>query len=106
MIPEEVKPYPEDILMKKIVSTVVKWAEDSEIENIELIRQMFHLLLRCYNAVGKLMDALGKAYVISNKSKSDVEQILQNLNKVRALLPGMKYFYNNFHSNIFKGILK
>lgn len=90
MAPEEEKPPPEVVLMKKIVSTVVKWAEEAEIENRELIRQMFHLLLRCYNAVGKLMEALGKAYVISNKSKSDVEQILQHLNKVRALLPGIE----------------
>ena len=88
-VPEEEKPPPEDILTKKIVSTVVKWAEESEIENRELIRQMFHLLLRCYNGVGILMDALQKAYVISDKSTADVEQFVLHLNRVRALLPGI-----------------
>lgn len=90
LVPEEEKPPPEDILTKKIVSTVIKWAEESEIENRELIRQMFHLLLRCYNGVAKLMDALQKAYVISDKSTADVEQFVLHLNKVRALLPGMQ----------------
>ena len=78
---------PEDIFMRKIISTVGSWAVEKEILNPELIRQMFDLLLRCYDSVGKLMDALNNTYVISNLSKTDVEDLLQHLNTVRALLP-------------------
>lgn len=78
---------PEDTLLKKIVTTIIFWAEEAEIENRELIRQMFHLLLRCYDAVGKQMEALSNTYVISNKSEADVEDLLSHLNRVRALLP-------------------
>ena len=86
-IEEAKKVAPEDALMIKMVSTVLVWAEESEIENRELIRQMFYLLLRCYNAVGHLMEALNNTYVISDKSTPDVEELLLHLNTVRALLP-------------------
>src|SRR5699024_2184974 len=35
---------PEDTFLTKIVSTVISWAQEFEIEKRELIRQMFHLL--------------------------------------------------------------
>lgn len=72
--------------IKDIVKTVVKWAEESTIENKQLVRQMFHLLLRCYNGVGELIEALNNSYVIGEKSKQDVVDLLQVLSKVRALL--------------------
>lgn len=72
--------------IKDIVKTVVKWAEESTIENKQLVRQMFHLLLRCYNGVGELIEALNNSYVIGEKSKQDVIDLLQVLSKVRALL--------------------
>ena len=78
---------PEDILVRKIVTTIIHWAEDTELENNELIRQMFYLLLRCYNGVGTLMEALSNTYVMSDQSKADVEDLLRHLNVVRALLP-------------------
>ena len=77
----------EDIFMKKIVKTVMKWAQEGEIENSDLIREMFSLLLRLYNGVGVLMDSLRNTYVISSKSKADVVELLLHLGKVRALLP-------------------
>lgn len=72
--------------IKDIVKTVVKWAEESTIESKQLIRQMFHLLLRCYNGVGELIEALNNSYVVGEKSKNDVIDLLQVLSKVRALL--------------------
>lgn len=72
--------------IKDIVKTIVKWAEESTIENKQLVRQMFHLLLRCYNGVGELIEALNNSYVIGEKSKQDVIDLLQVLSKVRALL--------------------
>lgn len=87
IIVEKAKELPEDVLVKKIVNTIISWAEESELEKCELIRQMFYLLLRCYNGVGTIMEALSNTYVMSDKSKNDVEDLLQNLNTVRALLP-------------------
>ena len=78
---------PEDVFHLKVVNTVTKWAQDSEIENRELIRQMFYLLLRSYNGVGELMDALEKTYVTSAVSKEDVIRLLEDLGTIRALLP-------------------
>lgn len=43
-----------EFFLKKIVETVIKWAEESEIENRELVRQMFHLLLRAFNGIGEV----------------------------------------------------
>ncbi|KAH9493479.1 Ryanodine receptor 2 [Dermatophagoides farinae] len=87
MFVEKAKEPPEDVLVKKIVTTIISWAEETELERNELIRQMFYLLLRCYNGIGTLMEALSNTYVMSDQSKSDVEDLLQHLNIVRALLP-------------------
>ncbi|KAM7298254.1 ryanodine receptor [Ixodes scapularis] len=84
---EERVTLPEEIFTKKVVHIVVKWAEQSEFENREVIRQMFRLLLRIYSSVSELMNALENTYVISHMSKSDIISVLSHLGKVRALLP-------------------
>ncbi|KAL3202673.1 hypothetical protein MRX96_012069 [Rhipicephalus microplus] len=78
---------PEEIFTRKVVQVVVKWAKQSEIEDREVVRQMFGLLLRIYNSVGELMNALNNTYVISHRSQSDIISVLSHLGKVRALLP-------------------
>ena len=78
---------PDDIFYKKVVATITKWAKESEIENRELIRQMFGLLLRSYNGVGEVINSLEKTYIISSTSKEDVEALLKHLDIVRSLLP-------------------
>ncbi|XP_071036526.1 ryanodine receptor [Parasteatoda tepidariorum] len=86
--PEEKEgPRPEELLQRKIVVTLVKWAEESEIENRELVRQMFHLLLRAFNGIGEIMGAMENTYTISSTSKDDVVILLGYLQRVRALLP-------------------
>lgn len=81
------KAKPDDIFYKKVVSTITKWAKESEIENRELIRQMFSLLLRSYNGVGEVINSLEKTYIINSVSKEDVELLLKHLNIIRSLLP-------------------
>ncbi|KAL1472514.1 hypothetical protein MTO96_039268, partial [Rhipicephalus appendiculatus] len=78
---------PEEIFTRKVVQVVVKWAKQSEIEDREVVRQMFGLLLRIYSSVGELMNALNNTYVISHRSQSDIISVLSHLGKVRALLP-------------------
>lgn len=77
----------EEIFIHKVVDTVKHWSQESEIEDRELIRQLFYLLLRSYDGVGELMMALEQTYVISHTSKDDVDGLLQHLATIRALLP-------------------
>ena len=76
-----------DIFYKKVVETITKWAKESEIENRELIRQMFNLLLRSYNGVGEIINSLEKTYIINSYSKEDVQALLKHLDIIRSLLP-------------------
>lgn len=78
---------PEDVFHGKVISLIGKWAEESEIENRELVRQMFNLLLRCYNATGEVIEALDQTYVVSESSKEDVVDMFVHLTTVRSLLP-------------------
>lgn len=78
---------PDDIFYKKVVATITKWAKESQIENHELIRRMFSLLLRSYSGVGEVINSLDKTYIINSTSKEDVEALLRHLNIIRSLLP-------------------
>lgn len=78
---------PEDAFCGKVVATIIQWARDTEIEDRELIRQMFYLLLRSYDGVGELMGSLEKTYIISSTSKEDVQLLLRHLDVLRSLLP-------------------
>ena len=78
---------PEEGYKNKVITLIGKWAEESEIENRELVRQMFYLLLRCYNGVGELLEALEQSYVVSSSSKEDVIEMFVHLTIVRSLLP-------------------
>ncbi|XP_043197981.1 ryanodine receptor-like isoform X5 [Amphibalanus amphitrite] len=84
---EEEEQSPEDKFRRVLVPTIVRWAEESFIEDSKLIREMFRLLLRQYNAVGELMKALEKTYVINAKTSVEVASLWNFLSKIRALLP-------------------
>ncbi|KAK3867881.1 hypothetical protein Pcinc_026695, partial [Petrolisthes cinctipes] len=76
-----------DKFKKVLVDTIVRWASESFIETPVLVREMFSLLLRQYNSVGEMMEALERTYIISSTTKKDVETLWLCLSKVRALLP-------------------
>uniref|UniRef100_A0A1I8F6Y5 RYDR_ITPR domain-containing protein n=1 Tax=Macrostomum lignano TaxID=282301 RepID=A0A1I8F6Y5_9PLAT len=73
-------------LQELICQTIIKWANSETIENLRLLREMFSLLHRQYNALGEIVDALNRAYVINSSSKADVSKLLQALGKVRCLI--------------------
>ncbi|XP_072162212.1 ryanodine receptor isoform X2 [Bemisia tabaci] len=86
--PEEPeKKSPEEIFRKVLISTIVKWAEESQIEMPKLVREMFSLLVRQYDSVGELVRALEKTYVINNKTKGDAAGMWVGLSQIRSLLP-------------------
>nr|AWV67093.1 ryanodine receptor [Mythimna separata] len=86
-IEEPIRKTPEEKFRKVLIQTIVNWAEESQIETPKLVREMFSLLVRQYDAVGELIRALEKTYVINAKTKLDVAEMWVGLSQIRALLP-------------------
>lgn len=84
---EPEKKTPEEVFRKVLIKTIVGWAEESQIENPKLVREMFSLLVRQYDTIGELIRALEKTYVINSKTKDDVAAMWIGLSQIRALLP-------------------
>ncbi|KAM4640861.1 ryanodine receptor 1 [Discoglossus pictus] len=80
---EEPKP---STLQELISHTMVHWAQESFIQNPELVRVMFSLLHRQYDGLGELIRALPKAYTINAVSVEDTMNLLESLGQIRSLL--------------------
>lgn len=65
---------------------MIHWAQESFIQNPELVRMMFSLLHRQYDGLGELMRALPKAYTINAVSINDTMDLLECLGQIRSLL--------------------
>lgn len=87
MEPEPERKTPEEVFRKVLIATIVKWAEENQIETAKLVQEMFSLLVRQYDSVGGLIRALQKTYVINSKTKQDVAEMWVGLSQIRALLP-------------------
>ncbi|KAL0274262.1 UNVERIFIED_CONTAM: hypothetical protein PYX00_006731 [Menopon gallinae] len=86
-IEEPPKKSPEEIFRKVLIRTIVRWAEESQIETPKLVREMFSLLVRQYDSVGELIRALGKTYVTNTKTRGDAALMWVGLSQIRSLLP-------------------
>ncbi|KAM7397959.1 hypothetical protein PAMA_006028 [Pampus argenteus] len=87
----EVEPEPQEdkkpsTLQELISHTMIHWAQESFIQNPELVRMMFSLLHRQYDGLGELMRALPKAYTINAVSIRDTMDLLECLGQIRSLL--------------------
>ncbi|XP_066559872.1 ryanodine receptor 1b isoform X5 [Amia ocellicauda] len=80
---EETKP---STLQELISHTMVLWAQQSFIQDPELVRLMFSLLHRQYDGLGELIRALPKAYAINSVSVQDTMDLLECLGQIRSLL--------------------
>lgn len=65
---------------------MIHWAQESFIQNPELVRMMFSLLHRQYDGLGELIRALPKAYAINGVSVQDTMDLLECLGQIRSLL--------------------
>ncbi|XP_062393175.1 LOW QUALITY PROTEIN: ryanodine receptor 1-like, partial [Sardina pilchardus] len=88
---EETEPEPEEeakpqTLQALISHTMIHWAQESFIQNPELVRLMFSLLHRQYDALGELIRAVPKAYTINVVSVQDTMDLLECLSQIRSLL--------------------
>ncbi|NWU60664.1 RYR2 protein, partial [Pterocles burchelli] len=73
-------------LQHLISDTMVRWAQESVIEDPELVRAMFVLLHRQYDGIGGLVRALPKTYTINSVSVEDTINLLASLGQIRSLL--------------------
>ncbi|NXL44145.1 RYR3 protein, partial [Podilymbus podiceps] len=73
--------------LKELISqTMVRWAQEDQIQDPELVRIMYTLLRRQYDSIGELLQALRKAYTISAASVKDTINLLAALGQIRSLL--------------------
>ncbi|XP_072679041.1 ryanodine receptor 2 [Canis lupus baileyi] len=73
-------------LQQLISETMVRWAQESVIEDPDLVRAMFVLLHRQYDGIGGLVRALPKTYTINGVSVEDTINLLASLGQIRSLL--------------------
>uniref|UniRef100_A0A3Q4GHR2 Ryanodine receptor 1 n=1 Tax=Neolamprologus brichardi TaxID=32507 RepID=A0A3Q4GHR2_NEOBR len=73
-------------LQELISHTMIHWAQESFVQNPELVRLMFSLLHRLYDGLGELIRALPKAYAINAVSVQDTMDLLECLGQIRSLL--------------------
>ncbi|XP_052001465.1 LOW QUALITY PROTEIN: ryanodine receptor 3 [Xyrauchen texanus] len=73
--------------LKELISqTMVSWAQETHIQDPELVRVMFSLLRRQYDSIGELLRAMRKTYTISGGSVQDTIHLLASLGQIRSLL--------------------
>lgn len=65
---------------------MVRWSQEDQIQDPELVRIMYSLLRRQYDSIGELLQALRKAYTISAASVKDTINLLAALGQIRSLL--------------------
>uniref|UniRef100_A0A668AN21 Uncharacterized protein n=1 Tax=Myripristis murdjan TaxID=586833 RepID=A0A668AN21_9TELE len=73
-------------MIQLISETMVRWAQESVIEDPELVRAMFVLLHRQYDGIGGQVRALPKTYTINCVSVEDTIKLLAALGQIRSLL--------------------
>ncbi|CAL8363589.1 unnamed protein product [Merluccius merluccius] len=83
----EVQEEPKPSTLQELIShTMIHWAQESFIQNPELVRMMFSLLHRQYDGLGELIRSLPKAYAINAISVQDTMDLLECLGQIRSLL--------------------
>ncbi|KAA8581146.1 hypothetical protein FQN60_002727 [Etheostoma spectabile] len=91
--PKEKKERKPNTLQQLISDTMVRWAQESVIEDPELVRAMFVLLHRQYDGIG------GQTYTINSVSIEDTINLLAALGQIRSLL---SVFYQ--HPNLMRAL--
>ncbi|KAK6754198.1 hypothetical protein RB195_013289 [Necator americanus] len=69
-----------------VIKMLRDWALGEFIESNELIRKMFHLLLRQYSGIRELQDAMAQTYVLHERNNLDVQDFIIYLIQIRELL--------------------
>ncbi|XP_077437450.1 ryanodine receptor 2-like [Vanacampus margaritifer] len=84
---EDSAPHSSKSLKMLISETMLRWAQEIEMEDPALVRAVFSLLHRQYQGLGgQMASALSKAYTISQASVEDTMTLLSSLGQIRSLL--------------------
>lgn len=76
-----------EALQKLISETMVLWAQETQMQDPELVRAVFSLLHRQYQGLGgQMAGPLSRAYTISQASVEDTMALLSSLSQIRSLL--------------------
>lgn len=66
---------------------MIHWAQETKMEDPELVRAVFTLLHRQYQGLrGQITGPLCRAYTISQASVEDTTALLSSLSQIRSLL--------------------
>uniref|UniRef100_A0A3Q3BIB2 Ryanodine receptor 3 n=1 Tax=Kryptolebias marmoratus TaxID=37003 RepID=A0A3Q3BIB2_KRYMA len=84
--PQKTEEEPKETEQELISQTITSWAQESHIQDPELVRVMFSLLRRQYDGIGELLRAMKKSYTISAASVQDAINLLASLGQIRSLL--------------------
>ncbi|XP_044070697.1 ryanodine receptor 2 isoform X3 [Siniperca chuatsi] len=83
----EERPQSAKSLKKLISETMVSWAQETEMEDPELVRAVFTLLYCQYQDLGgQMAGPLCRAYTISQASIEDTMALLSSVSQIRSLL--------------------
>ncbi|TNM94653.1 hypothetical protein fugu_017412 [Takifugu bimaculatus] len=86
--------------LKELISqTITCWAQESHIQDPELVRVMFSLLRRQYDGIGELLRGMKKTYTISAASVQDAINLLASLGQISDIMNN-KVFYQ--HPNLMR----
>lgn len=70
-----------------ISETMLRWTQETEMQDPSLVRAVFSLLHRQYQGLGgQMASPLSKAYTISQASVEDTMTLLSSLGQIRSLL--------------------
>ncbi|XP_019738677.1 ryanodine receptor 3 [Hippocampus comes] len=84
--PEEKEQASPTNLKELISQTITTWAQETHMQDPELVRVMFSLLRRQFDGIGELLRAMKKSYTISAASVQDAINLLASLGQIRSLL--------------------
>ncbi|XP_075257500.1 ryanodine receptor 2-like isoform X3 [Convolutriloba macropyga] len=69
-----------------VVSILVEWAKNSDMQDASFIQSLFLLLFRQYDEINHLMRGLDKTYVVGGECELNVKKLLTSLCTLRQLL--------------------
>ncbi|CAF5205839.1 unnamed protein product, partial [Rotaria magnacalcarata] len=73
-------------LSEVIKEAVIQWGRSTNINDHNLIREMFKLIYNQYDGIPQISRCLERTYVINEKSVPDITLLLRKLSIIRALL--------------------
>ena len=89
-----------------MAETIIDWAKNSFIHDQNLVREMFFLIYRQYNALGELTECLNKTYVIAETSIQNVKCLLHIKHIIFNITANNNHTIYNTTTNNYNFVIK